>query len=265
MGIAKNWQEQVVYELTEQGFELERMAQGRFDLLRCNQQLILNLVPLVNDYIPEHLLEIQTLYQNQGVYLLQLWEDVWQVRKTQVLGRINAILGLNRRMHGRKGVVVKLNQQQADDFLTLNHIQASAKSKYKFGLFIDEELVAVACFSGLRPMKHIGPHYKSIELIRFASLIGITVTGGFSKLLKHLIRLVGPDDVMSYADRDWSLGQAYDLGGFKLVDTSPPAEIWISTTHLTRYFLHRRPVATETDTTYLKIFNTGNLKYILYL
>jgi hypothetical protein len=265
LGLNKNWQAQVVAELTDHGFELENLLHNRFDLLRCNPHVILNLIPLINDYSPEELLEIQAQCQITGVYLLQLWEDVWNTRKDQVLGRIKSVSGLNRRMHARKGLVVKLNQKQADDFLVLNHIQASAKSKYKFGLVINEELVAVACFSGVRPMKHIGPEYKSIELIRFASSIGITVTGGFSKLLKHLIRLMQPDDIMSYADRDWSLGQAYDQGGFKLTDIIPPAEIWISTTHLTRYFTHRRPVATETDSTYLKIFNTGNLKYILYL
>lgn len=265
MGIAEDWQEQVASELASRNFNVARLAHDRFDLLCCNQRLVLNLIPLINDYHPRDLLEIQTQCQQEGVYLIQLWADVWQLRKEQVLGRISSILGLNRRMHGRKGIVMKLNQKEADDFLGLNHIQASAKSKHKFGLMIDDELVAVACFSGLRPMKHIGPDYKSIELIRFASLIGITVTGGFSKLLKHLIRLLQPNDIMSYADRDWSLGQAYDLGGFDLVEVSPPAEIWISTTDLTRYFTHRRPVSTETDTTDLKIFNTGNLKYILYL
>jgi len=265
LGITKDWQEQVAAELISIEFNVDYIIHDRFQLLCCNHRLILNLVPLINDFEPDDLVEIQSQYQRRGLYLVHLWQDVWQLRKNQVLGRIKSILGLNRRMHGRKGLIIKLNQKEADDFLTLNHIQGSAKSKYKFGLLIEGELQAVACFSGLRPMKHVRHDYKSIELIRFASSIGITVTGGFSKLLKHLIKLIQPDDIMSYADKDWSLGQAYDLGGFKLVDITTPAEIWISTTHLTRYFSHRRPEPTEIDATFLKIFNTGNLKYILYL
>ena len=269
MGVEIDWHEDVVSSLNLIGIEVECLpAENNFKLLYCNQKVLVNLISLTNSHQAAEVLALQQSFWNKGIYLIQLWEDIWSTRKDQVIGRLCSILGLNKRLHGRKGKIVVLNQQQTDEFLVLNHIQGSAKSKYKYGLEIDGLLVAVACFSGTRPMKRIGEEYKSIELIRFATAIGFTVTGGFSKLLQHLIKQVKPDDVMSYADRDWSLGQAYDLAGFQLVDCLPPAEIWLNENTLTRYFTHRLPdglSVSETSSHYLKIFNTGNLKYILYL
>lgn len=269
MGVEIDWHEDVVSSLNLVGIEVEYLpAENSFKLLYCNQKVLVNLISLNANHHAADVLAMQQSFWDKGIYLIQLWEDIWYTRKDQVIGRLCSILGLNRRLHGRKGKIVVINQQQADEFLLLNHIQGSAKSKYKFGLEINGQLIAVACFSGTRPMKRIGEEYKSIELIRFATAIGFTVTGGFSKLLQHLIKQVKPNDVMSYADRDWSLGQAYHLAGFQLMDSLPPAEIWLDENTLTRYFTHRLPdglAVSDASSHYLKIFNTGNLKYILYL
>lgn len=243
-------------------------------------QVVINMVSLQTEVDPENLIRLQADYQKKNIYLVHLWEDIWKTRRMQVLGRIGSILGFNKTLHGRKAKVLVINQAEADDFLKENHLQASAKAKYKFALSIDGELVAVALFSGGRPMNRITPDYRSYELIRFASLIGFTVTGGFSKLLKHFINLVQPDDLMSYADKDWSLGNAYDLSGFKLVKESPAVAIWLNRKDFKRSFSHRLPAALQAALKelslqeqqqhllahdYTRVFNTGNLKYILYL
>ncbi len=253
--------------LEDTGLSTKSVGHEQYTLLLCNNRTIINLISLDNNYDPEALIELQTAYQLKNIQLLQLWEDVWQTRRDQVLGRIKSILGLNVRLHARKGVVTGIDQQQADDFLNANHIQASAKARYKFALKIDEEIVAVACFSNVRFMKTVSTDYRSVELIRFATRIGFTVTGGFTKLLKHFIKIISPNDVMSYADRDWSLGNAYEQSGFKLVGLTPPAQIWLDRKELIRYFPHRLPTQANSSLNddFLRVFNTGNLKYILYL
>lgn len=247
------------------GLEVELQTQGPYSLLLCNKKILLNLLSFDKNYQASALIELQMEYQAKGILLLQLWEDIWYTRRMQVLGRVGSLLGLNKRLHARKAIIKVINQKQADDFLSLHHLQASARAKYKFALFIAGEIVAVACFSSLRPMKRVSPVYQSAELIRFASLTGYTVTGGFRKLLKHFVQLTCPDDVMSYADRDWSLGDAYAKAGFVLTETTAPTEIWLSKKDFSRCFLHRLPVAAISNAKdYLNIFNTGNLKYILY-
>ncbi|TDQ11975.1 hypothetical protein [Pedobacter metabolipauper] len=213
---------------------------------------------------PAELIALQERYQQNGIYLVHLWQDIWHTRKEQVLGRITSILGFNQRIHGRKTQVISVDQQTADDFFNHNHLQASAKCRYKFALKYNDQIVAVAGFSNLRRMKNTDPGYRSAELIRFASLTGYTVTGGFTKLLKHFIGLYQPNDIMSYADRDWSLGQAYKESGFECSEITQPSVIYLDKKELIRYFPHRLP-DDRSEPDFIKIFNTGNLKYILYL
>lgn len=277
MGIGLIWQNSVVIALQEAGIAIKSIVYGKYDLLLCNDAVIVNLIPLQNDYAAEELLELQKVYQLKNINLVQLWEDIWYTRQQQVIGRINSLLGLNKRLHGRKGLINAITQKNADDFLSANHIQGSAKAKYRFALDVDGKTVAVACFSNIRFMKRIAVDYSSVELIRFATLTGFTVTGGFTKLLKHFINLVKPADVMSYADRDWSLGNAYEQSGFKLVKITPPAQIWLQNEEMVRVFPHRLPIAVQQSLNrvpnnkhepvdgYFPVFNTGNLKYILYL
>lgn len=252
--------------LEKMGLEIKLQCHGPYELLLCNSRVLINLASLHKKYHPLDFIDLQTEYQAKGLLLVHLWEDIWHTRAAQVLGRIRSVLGLNQRIHARQTKIMIINQQQADDFLRLHHLQASARAKYKFALCMDGEIVAVACFSNLRPMKRLSATYQSAELIRFASLTGYTVTGGFRKLLKHFVQITCPDDIMSYADRDWSDGNAYVKAGFVLTETTAPADIWLNKNSFCRYFTHRLPADAMSNTKdYLNIFNTGNLKYILYL
>lgn len=251
------WQKDVLLTLNEYSPQVIQSDVYTLVSLHGNM-LMLNLIPLINKFIPEELVRLQQDHHNNGVQLIHLWEDIWHTRRVQVIGKIRSALGLNTRIHGRKTKIVALTQPQADAFLLDNHLQASARSRYKLALILNDTVMAVACFSNLRIMQKIAPGYRSAELVRFATAIGFTVTGGFSKLLKHFIAQHRPDDIMSYADRDWSVGNAYQQSGFELIDVTPPAEIMVDQDGLHRYFPHRAPQ----DGSYIKIFNTGNLKYI---
>lgn len=250
--------------LKGQGFDFEHLPAETYDLIAFGK-LVLNLVSLKNGSQPHEFIELQNGYRNKGIDCFNLWEDVWATRKDQVLGRVAAIAGMNERIHARKTKIISISQQQADEFLIANHLQESAKAKYKFALTENDRMVAVATFSNLRFMKNGIDGYRSAELIRFATLSGYTVTGGFSKLLKYFIKKYCPHDVMSYSDRDWSLGKAYEHAGFELKEITSPALIMLHVKSLVRFFPHRlSPEELQSDE-YIKIFNTGNLKYLLYL
>ena len=272
MGIEPVWKQDVITSFEDLGIAIHDIESKEYSLLSIGTgEVIVNLISIKNSYRPEDLLLLQDQYQIKNISLLHLWEDIWLTRKVQVIGRISSILGLNKRIHARKTKVIQITQKQVDDFLDHNHLLGPAKSNYKFALSLNEQIIAVVCFSNLRYMKGLAPGYRSAELIRFASLSGYTIIGGFTKLLQYFIRNYKPDDIMSYADRDWSLGKAYEQSGFKLTDITPPAEIWLKLDTLVRRFPHRlaiefvngKPdVAAEE---YAKVYNTGNLKYILYL
>ncbi|RZK56196.1 MAG: hypothetical protein EOO91_12590 [Pedobacter sp.] len=280
MGLNPFWQEDVF--LTVQGIyhpALIQCAEPYF-IIACQQKLLIHLVPVKNNFKPEELIELQKKYEANNIVLVQLWEDVWLTRRTQVLSRINSFLGLNKSYHGRKAKIAALNLKQASSFLNDNHLQGYINAKYHFGLMDSDKLIAVASFSEARPMKSKGENYQSAELVRFASTDGLTIVGGLSKLIKHFLKQIKVNDLMSYADRDWSLGKGYDKLGFQLSETTPPAFLYVNEENLIRYFPHRLPkeILDEfeaqkalnlddflTSNGYLKLFNTGNLKYHLYL
>jgi len=269
LGIVPLWHRDVLESFSAFNLQVEFIEAGAVVCLSFGQRnLVMSL--LSPDRVPDAagLVLLQEEYKSKGLYRVHLWEDIWQSRRDQVVGRVGSILGLNKRIHGRKTNVIKIGQEEADGFLEAHHLQGTAKAKYRFGLHDGKDLVAVAGFSNLRYMKKGGPEYRSAELIRFATRSGYTVTGGFTKLLKHFTELYRPHDVMSYADRDWSLGRAYEKAGFVWSEVTPPAEIWLDLVTLRRYFTHRLPVAVFDEgvaARYVKIFNTGNLKYMLYL
>jgi hypothetical protein len=265
VGLEGDWLAQITYSLLELGISCKAASDDNFDLLVLDDgRLVLNLVPILNTYRPEVLVQAQDAYHQRGILLVQLWEDIWLTKKDQVLSRITSLLGRNQRLHGRKTKVEPLDQATADEFLLSYHMQGSAKARYRFGLINNEDLVAVATFSGSRLMKLKGPEYRSSELIRFASKTGTTVMGGLTKLLKHYVGIVRPDDLMSYADRDWSYGKGYESSGFVLAEIQEPSYLWLEKHTLTRYFPHRKPESSQ-QADFVEIFNTGNLKYILYL
>ncbi|WP_276088367.1 hypothetical protein [Pedobacter sp. JY14-1] len=229
--------------------------------------LAVNLVDIVQAGLtgPEALLGLQQDYALRGIQLLHLWEDVWLCRPAQVLGRIRALLGLNERLHGRKLKVEQVDRKVAGAFMEQHHLMGAAGSKYRLALVQEGIPVAVACFGPLRKMRRGRPGYRSAELVRFASRSGYSVAGGFTRLLKHFIREHHPDDVMTYADRDWSSGAAYRKSGFVLTGVTSPAWAWLDG-GMKRHYREQLPLGTEkVNAEPIRVFNTGNLKYILYL
>lgn len=297
MGIKiAGWQEALIIKLKELDFEVGHPDQDGFTLIEFTDHgnLVLNLISIDQEIKPSDAVLLQAQYQQNNIQLVQLWEDVWLTRPEQVLSRICSMLGRNKKVHGRKTAIRTITQPEADDFLNRFHLQGSAKARHRYALEIDGVMVAVASFSGKRRMTRKHADYTSVELIRFATAEGVTVQGGLSKLVKHLIKTVKPNDVMTYADLDWSYGKGYAKLGFKFCEQMPPAEIWLDMKKLIRYFPHRLPDEVQeialaagnydftngsssvTDNSsaatakmrslnYVKVFNTGNLKYILYL
>ncbi|QNK63838.1 hypothetical protein H7F33_04900 [Pedobacter sp. PAMC26386] len=281
MSIKKiGWEIELKQALLGIGIESELVASDSFLLLKFqdNEQLYLNLLSITAHPGSAETLQLQKQYSASGKQLIQLWEDIWSDKSAQILSRINALLGKNKRIHGRKTSVISITQPEADVFFQKNHLQGSAKARHRYALILAGQFVAVATFSARRKMTRIHADYTSVELIRFATADGFTVQGGLSKLIKHLIKTILPDDVMTYADLDWSYGKGYTKLGFEMVAQMPPAEIWLDLADHTRYFPHRLPeeirktitlLSIPEQTAYLNslryvgVFNTGNLKYIL--
>lgn len=279
MGLNPLFQEDFFLTIQDRYRAVENIQTHPFYIVAVKGSVYVNLIPLNTSFLPQQLQSLQVAYQQQGILLVHLWEDVWINKREQVLSRIHSFCGLNKSLHGRKAKIEELQATQAKAFLEAYHLQGYIKTKFNFGLRLNDELVAVASFAASRPMKSKGENYKSAELVRFATKTGVTIVGGLSKLLKYFLQQVSVNDLMTYADRDWSLGKGYDKLGFHFSGTTEAVTFYVDTKTMNRYQPHRLPkkilAAFDeqnilnldgflTQNGFFKVFNTGNLKYHLY-
>ena len=60
------------------------------------------------------------------------------------------------------------------------------------------------------------------NLSRFCNKINTNVVGGASKLLSYFIKVYKPSRIVSYADKDWSIGSLYYTLGFENIGGNGP-------------------------------------------
>ena len=165
-------------------------------------------------------------------------EDRWRSRPEQMRARILAHAGVFTQVYARNCELRRIDKPTAAAFLKQSHDYADALCRYRYGLFLKRltgekqygaapvleqgTLVAVAEFSNLRNLDLDGIRSRSCQWIRYASLPGIRVEGGMGKVLGGLLKDADPDDVMTYADLEWSDGGAYRALGFDFVDLRRP-------------------------------------------
>ena len=103
-------------------------------------------------------------------------------------------------------------------------------------------LIAVATFSNARRWVKEEKEIRSYEWTRYASLPDLRVSGGMGKMLKAFIKEVQPDDIMSYADLEWSEGEVYERLGFEAETRKEPVTFTIDPQTWERKAIKRSPV-----------------------
>ncbi len=186
-----------------------------------------------------------------GIRPLIITEDRWRHDFDCTSKRLLAHLEIFHTVYARNCEIRRIDKGTAADFLGRCHSYGDAACKYRYGMFLKrytghsarlpgaapvsggEEgafhgevqvvdrrlpagtLVAVAEFSGARRWLKVDKSIRSHEWTRYASLPDVRVAGGMGRILQHFIREVSPDDIMTYADMEWSEGQAYRQLGFE--------------------------------------------------
>jgi hypothetical protein len=233
----------------------------------------------------QKILDAMLRERQKSVITVVLWEDYWLTRKPIVISRLTAMQGFGVKIPARLTQVRRTDNAQTNAFLDKNHLNGPTSSKFRYGLYlprryyrilpedfqfdqsVEELLVAVATFSNARIFTQQNASFRSHELIRFASLLHTNVVGAFDKLLHAFIREKQPDDIMTYADREWSEGASYVKLGFERRDVSPPSKVFLDTTDLSRHTIKRHASmslesADISPVEYLTVYNMGSIKFV---
>jgi len=206
-------------------------------LFFLEKQLLI--VPL---YINNHDFKNNFPYQQDKVRTIFLWEDVWIRKNRLVQMRLTGEIKGRSPIFARNCTLKTVTKQEADLFFEDNHLLGSANALYRYALFHDEVMVAVGAFSSMRIIQRGTKLCRSAEWVRYATLPHITVTGGMGKVLCAFVAEHHPDDVMSYADKEWSVGASYTKLGFERVGETPVQAYWIDPDTMVRYPQKRHPI-----------------------
>ena len=162
-------------------------------------------------------------------------EDLFRSRRDMMVYRVLAHLGLHWQVYARTCEIRRIDREVAREFLSRTHTYGDASCRYCYGVYLGRYtgrglsegmaaempgvrpehgmLVAAAEFSNARRWKK-SVEVRSYEWVRYASLPNVRVCGGMGKVLRKFIEEVSPDDVMTYADLEWSCGGVYRTLGF---------------------------------------------------
>jgi very-short-patch-repair endonuclease len=148
--------------------------------------------------------------KEQGIQLIQIWEDDWSRSPELVKSMIAHKLGLSTKqnLYARNTKVQKITQTEADTFLNKHHIQGSVSSRLAYGLFFKSELIAVMLFK-----TEANSNGETLNLLRYAT--SEKVVGGFTKLLKFAEQQ-NPEvkNIITFSDNTISDGGLYLNNGF---------------------------------------------------
>ena len=171
-------------------------------------------------------------------YPVIITEDRWRSDTGALRKRLLAHMRKHVQVYARNCEVRRIEKKEAAAFLAEHHSYGSASCRYHYGMFLKRHtghnadggsgrpepgtLVAVAQFSNARRWIKGGKEIRSYEWTRYASLSGVRISGGMGRMLKTFIEEIKPDDIMSYADLEWSWGDAYSQLGFSFEGRKEP-------------------------------------------
>jgi Helix-turn-helix domain of resolvase len=152
--------------------------------------------------------EKKQLCIDKGIKLLAIYEDEWFNPNKQILIKkmIDNRLGVNKpvRLHTRKLILKKLDKNKEFDwFFNKFHLSGHVKSKYAYGLFLDDKLVFCVSF-------RTSFSTKLLEIARLASDYDYFIPNGLGKILKQINQ-----PIVTYSDNRLSDGNIYQQNGFQ--------------------------------------------------
>ena len=215
--------------------------------------------------------------RQQGVRVIILWEDMWKRKNELIRERLAGEIGGRISVFARNCILKTIPKEKGDAFFEATHLLGTARAKYRYGLFYQGAMIAAAAFSGMRMVRcELRPHgkhhvqreiyspfetqwHRSAEWIRYSSLPHISVTGGMSKLLSAFVEEHHPDDVMSYANKDWSEGAVYKKLGFDATGETIIQSYWLDPHTLQRYPRKRYPLPLSH---WIEVYSLGSLKFV---
>jgi len=132
---------------------------------------------------------------NKGYKLYHFWD---YQDSNKVIDKLNQLMGLSKKVYARNTEIKEVSYQDKKEFFDTYHLSNDCVTSFALGLYRSETLYACMSFR---------LNKNKIEIARYACKEGYTIVGGFSKLLKHSIKVIRAKyplvtSIVSYCNRD---------------------------------------------------------------
>jgi intracellular sulfur oxidation DsrE/DsrF family protein len=201
-------------------------------------------------------------FKERNIRIFNIWEDDWKYKRNIIESQIKNLLNLSEKISARKcEISIVKNNKIVKEFLNENHIQGWTRGVIHLGLFFESKLVGMMSFDKYEGRKKMSD--GEWNLSRFCNKSGYSVVGGASKLLRYFEKLESPKRIISYADKDWSIGDLYYKLEFNLVHETKPDYKYVleeKRIHKSRFRKSLTGVS-EKELTIPKVFDSGKIKF----
>jgi len=169
------------------------------------------------------------LANSKGYNLLHIFQDEWEYKQDIVKYKLLHIFKKSNAkiIYARKCILKdNIDIHEKNEFLINNHIQGKNNSKTNIGAYYNNELVAIMSLDSKRNMSKSKSHTENTwELTRFCVKNGYIISGIADRLLKLFIKLYNPKNIISFADRRWTMNKdnnIYTKLGFNFIKILKP-------------------------------------------
>jgi hypothetical protein len=212
---------------------------------------------------------------NLGIKLIHIWLPDWYNSKEIIKSQIkNFLFKIDNKIYARDCEIKIVGAKESSIFLDKNHLQKNVVSKIRYALYYKNELVQVMTFGKLRKLSGRKSKENQYELLRLCSKTYTVIIGGASKLFKYFIKQQNPELIMSFANRDWSIGNVYEKLNMKLIGYTEPGYFYSNGKNKQSRYKCQKHILVNmgfdsskseyeimTDRGYYRVWDTGNLIY----
>ena len=212
-----------------------------------------------------------TFALEQGIDLIQIWEDQWKNQQEIIKDIIAARLGIikGEKIYARKCEIREVITSDYREFCNKYHVQGYRSASVKLGLYYKNELVQIASFNKARSYGNNAVDKYEWEWIRGCISSNNKVIGGTSKLLKYFIDKYNPNNILCFSDWNLFSGKGYEEAGFILEGYTGPDKFYITnSSKLVR--INRNPYAYQQYKMLVKqgklfeCYGCGSKKFVWY-
>lgn len=134
-----------------------------------------------------------------GITFICLMEDYWYTKPEIVQAKIKDVLGIHdKELNGLYGAIREIEPEQYDYFCEENHLWGKGLASLKLGMYINDELVAVA---GLAVPRYIKSY--DWEIIRFCCKKGYFIENALRAFVIWMVRMHENESIIYYHDMRW--------------------------------------------------------------